>query len=62
MPTLDWLDRERAMRVLDAVPYSMLEPLAVDPVGNTFKEFAHSIAANITKWTGVAKAANIKAD
>ncbi len=29
MPTLDWLNREQAMRVADAVPYRMLEPVSV---------------------------------
>lgn len=28
MPTLDWLNREQAMRVADAVPYRMLEPVS----------------------------------
>ncbi len=39
-----------------------LAGLAVDPVGNTSEEFARIIAADIAKWTAVAKAANIKAD
>ena len=34
MPTLDWLNREQVMRVADAVPYRMLEPVSShgDPV------------------------------
>lgn len=28
MPTLDWLNREQAMRVADAVPYRLLEPVS----------------------------------
>ena len=36
--------------------------LGVDPVGSTPEEFARVIAADIAKWTAVAKAANIKAD
>ena len=28
MPTLDWLNRVQAMRVADAVPYRLLEPVA----------------------------------
>jgi tripartite-type tricarboxylate transporter receptor subunit TctC len=36
--------------------------LGVDPVGSTPEEFAKVIAADIAKWTAVAKAANIKAD
>ena len=39
-----------------------LAGLAIDPVGNTSEEFARIIAADIAKWTAVAKAANIKAD
>jgi tripartite-type tricarboxylate transporter receptor subunit TctC len=36
--------------------------LGIDPVGSTPEEFARVIAADIAKWTAVAKAANIKAD
>ncbi len=39
-----------------------LAGLAIDPVGNSSEEFARIIAADIVKWTAVAKAANIKAD
>lgn len=39
-----------------------LAGMAIDPVGNTSEEFARIIAADIAKWTAVAKAANIKAD
>jgi tripartite-type tricarboxylate transporter receptor subunit TctC len=39
-----------------------LAALAIDPVGNTSEEFARIIAADIAKWTAVARAANIKAD
>lgn len=39
-----------------------LTAMAIDPVGNTSEEFARIIAADIAKWTAVAKAANIKAD
>jgi tripartite-type tricarboxylate transporter receptor subunit TctC len=39
-----------------------LAGLAIDPVGNTPEEFARIIAADIAKWTAVAKAANIKAN
>ena len=28
MPTLDWLNREQAMRVVEAVPYRLLEPVS----------------------------------
>jgi tripartite-type tricarboxylate transporter receptor subunit TctC len=36
--------------------------LGIDPVGSTPEEFSRMIAADIAKWTAVAKAANIKAD
>jgi len=39
-----------------------LAGMAIDPVGNTSEEFARIIAADIVKWTAVARAANIKAD
>ena len=39
-----------------------LGAMGVDPVGNTSEEFGRIIAADIAKWTAVARAANIKAD
>ena len=36
--------------------------MAIDPSGNTPEEFRKIIAADIAKWTAVARAANIKAD
>ena len=39
-----------------------LSALGVDPTSSTPEEFRSLIAADITKWTAVAKAANIKAD
>ncbi len=39
-----------------------LASMSVDAVGSTPEEFARVIAADIAKWTAVAKAANIKAD
>lgn len=36
--------------------------MAIEPSGNTPEEFSRVIAADIKKWTAVAKAANIKAD
>ncbi len=39
-----------------------LNAMGVDPVGNSSEEFARIIAADIIKWTAVAKAANIKSD
>lgn len=39
-----------------------LNALGVDPASSTPEEFTRLIAADIAKWTAVAKAANIKAD
>jgi tripartite-type tricarboxylate transporter receptor subunit TctC len=36
--------------------------MGIDAVGSTSEEFGRTIAADITKWTAVAKAGNIKAD
>ena len=50
----------RAVRLSDI--RERLTGMSIDPVGNTSEEFAQIIAADIVKWTAVAKAANIKAD
>jgi tripartite-type tricarboxylate transporter receptor subunit TctC len=34
----------------------------LDPIGNTAEEFAHTIKADVTTWTAVAKAAKIQFD
>jgi tripartite-type tricarboxylate transporter receptor subunit TctC len=39
-----------------------LNGMGVDPVGNSSEEFGRIIAADIAKWTAVAKAANIRSD
>ena len=39
-----------------------LKELGVDPSGNTSEEFKRLIAAELTRWSEVAKAANIKLD
>ena len=39
-----------------------LAAMGIDPLGNTSEEFGRIIAADIAKWTAVAKAANIKSD
>jgi tripartite-type tricarboxylate transporter receptor subunit TctC len=39
-----------------------LNGLAVDPASMPGEQFAKVIAADIARWTAVAKAANIKAD
>jgi tripartite-type tricarboxylate transporter receptor subunit TctC len=37
-----------------------MQAIAVEPVGNTSKEFAKIVADDLTRWNDVAKAANIK--
>jgi tripartite-type tricarboxylate transporter receptor subunit TctC len=37
-----------------------LKPLGIDTVGNSSEEFARILAADIARWSAVAKAANIK--
>jgi tripartite-type tricarboxylate transporter receptor subunit TctC len=37
-----------------------LKPLGIDSVGNSSEEFSKILAADIARWTAVAKAANIK--
>ena len=39
-----------------------LEAMGVDPVGNTSEEYGRIIAADMERWSAVAKAANIKAE
>ena len=39
-----------------------LNGMGVNPAGNTSEEFRSIVAADIAKWTAVAKAANIRAD
>jgi len=37
-----------------------LKPLGILPVGNSSEEFSQILAADIARWTEVAKAGNIK--
>ena len=37
-----------------------MRTLAVEPAGNTSEEFGRAIAADIERWTAVARAGNIK--
>ena len=39
-----------------------LAAMGIDPSGNSSDEFGRIVAADIAKWTAVAKAANVKAD
>ena len=50
----------RVVRLPDIV--ERLAAMGIDPAGNTSEEFRRIIAADIAKWTAVAKAAGIKAD
>ena len=62
MPTVRRLQQEvaRVVRLPDIK--ERLNGMGVDPVGNTSEEFGKIIAADIARWTAVAKAANIRAD
>ena len=55
--------REDVVRVLGLPEIrERMAAMAIDPSGNTPEEYRRIIAADIVKWTAVAKAANIKAD
>lgn len=55
--------REDVARVLGMPEIrERMAAMAIDPSGNTPEEYRRIIAADIRKWTAVAKAANIKAD
>src|SRR5262245_2523811 len=53
-------DVVRVLQLPDVV--ERLAAMGIDPAGNTSEEFRRIIAAEISKWTAVAKAANIRAD
>jgi len=40
MPTLDWLHRDAAFRLADAVPYRLLEPVSRHGDGSAIERFA----------------------
>jgi tripartite-type tricarboxylate transporter receptor subunit TctC len=48
----------RIARVPDVI--ARLKPLGIESVGNSSEEFARILAADIVRWSEVAKAANIK--
>jgi tripartite-type tricarboxylate transporter receptor subunit TctC len=48
----------RIVRLPDVI--ARLKPLGIDAVGNSSEEFARVLAADIARWTDVAKAGNIK--
>lgn len=55
--------RDEVVRVLRLPEIrERMAAMAIDPSGNTPEEYRKIIAADIAKWTAVAKAANIKAD
>ena len=62
MPTVRRLQQEVARVVRLPEIKERLNGMGVDPVGNTSEEFGRIIAADIARWTAVAKAANIRAD
>jgi tripartite-type tricarboxylate transporter receptor subunit TctC len=62
MPIVRRLQQEVARVVRSPEISERLNGMSLDPVGNTSEEFARIIAADIARWTAVAKAANIKAD
>jgi hypothetical protein len=62
MPTLDWLNREQATRVADAVPYRMLEPVAShgDPATGNLMIQSHSQRLSLMNGTGVHKEQHVQ--
>ena len=42
--------------------HERLKAMAVDPVGGSAQDLANRIAAEIPRWTAIAKAANVKLD
>jgi tripartite-type tricarboxylate transporter receptor subunit TctC len=48
----------RIVRLPDVI--ARFKPLGIDPVGNSSEEFAKVLASDITRWSEVAKAGNIK--
>jgi len=48
----------RIVRLPDVI--ARLKPLGIESVGNSSDEFARVLAADIARWTDVAKAGNIK--
>jgi tripartite-type tricarboxylate transporter receptor subunit TctC len=48
----------RIARLPDVI--ERLKPLGIAPVGNSSEEFSRILASDITRWTAVAKAGNIK--
>ncbi len=62
MPIVRRLQQEVARVVRLPEIKERLNGMGVDPVGNTSEEFGRIIAADIARWTAVAKAANIRAD
>jgi tripartite-type tricarboxylate transporter receptor subunit TctC len=48
----------RIARLPDVI--ARLKPLGIEPVGNSSEDFAKILAADIARWTEVAKAGNIK--
>ncbi len=56
------LQQELARAVRTPEVRERFAAMTLDPVGNTSEEFGKIIAADIARWTAVAKAANIRAE
>jgi tripartite-type tricarboxylate transporter receptor subunit TctC len=54
------LEAELTRIIKDPDVVAKLKPLGIQPIGNTSEEFARIIAADIARWTEVARAGNIK--
>jgi tripartite-type tricarboxylate transporter receptor subunit TctC len=59
---LNRLERElmEVVRLPDV--HERLQALAVEPSGGSARELAHRIAAEIPRWTAIAKSANVRFD
>jgi tripartite-type tricarboxylate transporter receptor subunit TctC len=62
MPIVRRLQQELAKAVRSPEIRERFAQMTLDPVGNTSEEFAKIIAADIQRWTAVAKAANIRSN
>jgi tripartite-type tricarboxylate transporter receptor subunit TctC len=62
MPIVRRLQQELAKAVRSPEVRERFAQMTLDPVGNTSEEFGKIIAADIQRWTAVAKAANIRSN
>jgi tripartite-type tricarboxylate transporter receptor subunit TctC len=61
-PIVNRVHQEVAKGITEPDIREKLSGLGVEPDGRSPEEFARFLAADIARWTAVAKAANIKAD